>query len=151
MLALTIPYVKMQSVMRNAMYVSISLKTFLRYLSLLLSLSSINSVPHKTLILWRMSFKQLGCSCLSCGWLSAVEGYRAPRCIWAPFPPPVKLPRPLLQLLLEAVEADLRPGLAGGQSAFIISSSGSNPGLSRLQACLEGGDGVPITPPSPRS
>lgn len=133
------------------MYVSISLSTFLKYLSLLLSLSSISSVPHKTLILWSMSFRQLWCSCLSCR-SPGGEGYRAPRGEWPLFaPPPVKLPRPLLQLLLEAVEADLRPGLAGGQSAFIISSSGSNPGLSRLQACLDGGDGVPITPPSPRS
>lgn len=41
-------YLQMQIVMRNAIYVSISLSMFLRYLSRLLSLSSISSVPHRT-------------------------------------------------------------------------------------------------------
>lgn len=41
-------YLQIQIVMRNAIYVSISLSTFLRYLSRLLSLSSIRSVPHRT-------------------------------------------------------------------------------------------------------
>lgn len=41
-------YLQIQIVMRNATYVSISRRTFLRYLSRLLSLSSINSVPQRT-------------------------------------------------------------------------------------------------------
>lgn len=104
------------------------------------------------LIFWRICFMQLRRWWLSCCWVSTVGvGYSPPRGTWVLPPPPVKLPRPLLQLLPEAVEADLLPGLAGGQSASMIPSSGSNPGLSRLQACLDGGDGVPITPPRPRS
>lgn len=89
---------------------------------------------------------------LCCCWGSTVGvDISPPRGSWVLLPPPVKLPRPLLQLLPEAVEADLLPGLAGGQSASNIASSGSNPGLSRLHACLDGGDGVPIAPPRPRS
>lgn len=95
---------------------------------------------------------QLGRWWLSCCWVSTVGvGISPPRGRWVLLPPPVKLPRPLLQLLPEAVEADLLPGLAGGQSASIIASSCSNPGLSRLHACLDGGDGVSLTPPRPRS
>lgn len=41
-------YLQIQIVTRNATYMSISLSTFLRYLSRLLSLSSISSVPHRT-------------------------------------------------------------------------------------------------------
>lgn len=41
-------YLQIQTVTRNAMYVIISLSMFLRYLSRLLSLSSISSVPHRT-------------------------------------------------------------------------------------------------------
>lgn len=104
------------------------------------------------LIFWRICFMQLRRWWLSCCWVSTVGvGNSPPRGRWVLLPPPVKLPRPLLQLLPEAVEADLLPGLAGGQSASMIASSGSNPGLSRLHACLDGGDGVPITPPRPRS
>lgn len=95
---------------------------------------------------------QLRLSCRSCCWASAVGlGYSPPRGMWLLLPAPVKPPRPLLQLLLEAVDTDLLPGHAGGQSASMISSSGSKPGLSRLHACLDGGDGVPETPPRPRS
>lgn len=41
-------YLRIQMVMRKAIYVSISLRTFQRYLSRLLSLSSMSSVPHRT-------------------------------------------------------------------------------------------------------
>lgn len=41
-------YLQIQIVMRNAMYVIISLSMFRRYRSRLLSLSSISSVPHRT-------------------------------------------------------------------------------------------------------
>lgn len=44
----TAVHLQMHVVIRKAMYVSISLRTFLRYRSLLLSLSSISSVPHRT-------------------------------------------------------------------------------------------------------
>ena len=94
---------------------------------------------------------QLRCRCLSGRWASAAgDGYSPPRWPLPPPPPPEKLPTPLLPLPLDAVETDLRPGLAGGQLASMISSSGSKPGLSRLQACREGGDGAPrMIPPPP--
>lgn len=63
-------YLHIQIVMRNVMYVIISLSTFLRYLSRLLSLSSISSVPHKTA---KKEILQLFSATYSARWVRATQ------------------------------------------------------------------------------